>query len=298
MTRQITQPNIVPAHEAPVMTVAFSPNGEWMVTGDTERRVKLWKDQSPVHSFDFRSADEKVRPTERLRAAVFSPDGRTLYLACGDHLRAIDCASGEQIWQFIPRRRLCFLVVSPISLAVRPNGDVLVATNSGKLDLWDGQGRFKSGSRESECPTHIDIMADGRHWVGTDGYKIGLWDVDSGVKTQRYVSEDRFYALVASPCENLIAVRTLHSVQILDMDEMIMREEFPTGLGLPLLDFSPDGRHIAIGREHGVEIYRLGGTVETEIEIDDVTLISLAYSPDGKLAGGFSDGTVRIWAPS
>lgn len=295
MLAQLAQPEVFSAHEYPVMSLAFSADGRWMASGDTNRMVKLWKDGNVLHSFDLRSGDEKVWPTERIRGMAFSSDSCRFFIASGDHLRSIELGSGEIDWEFVPRRRLCFLVVSPIAIALRPNGALLAATNAGKLLEWNPEGKFLRGWTEGECPTHLGLLADGTRWVGTDGYHIGVWDIGSGLKTQRLSSHERFYALATSPIENVIAVRTLHDVKMLDMDSMEIRLAIRVGIGLPLIAFSPDGSKLAVGAEHGIEIHSLREGSAERIELTDATLLSLAFNRSGSLAVGCSDHSIRIW---
>jgi serine/threonine protein kinase len=56
-------------HGLAVMSVAFSPNGRWLLSGSLDKSIRLWDVASrrPVHAF------ERTHP---VRAVAFTPDGR------------------------------------------------------------------------------------------------------------------------------------------------------------------------------------------------------------------------------
>ncbi|NJM75102.1 MAG: hypothetical protein HC852_04090 [Acaryochloridaceae cyanobacterium RU_4_10] len=65
----------MPAHAPGAISVAVSPNGQWVASGSSDRTVKLW---------DLRTG-EHLCSLEGCHPVVFSPDGKTLVTGSVDH---------------------------------------------------------------------------------------------------------------------------------------------------------------------------------------------------------------------
>ena len=98
------------------ISVGFSPDGEWLVTGEDEGAVRLWS-VSPL-----REAAVIGHHAARIKSVAFSPDGREVASAGDDKIIAL--------WD-VRRRRLITHVgthTAPVlSVTFSPDGRQIVA---------------------------------------------------------------------------------------------------------------------------------------------------------------------------
>lgn len=286
----------IPAHGGPVQSLAFNQSGRLIATGDTSRHIRAWFDTRPFFEADLRSADAKSKTNERIRGVAFSPEGRRLYVACGDTLRAYDLLLRQEIWRYQPRRCFGLLVVSPMTVAVSPVGNVITATDTGSVRCLTPDGEMLTTWWDNEAPRYLAFTPDGMGVVGVDGFSLNIWEAYTGRRRQRMRSRERIFGMAVSALTGLVAIRTLHTVEVLSLESFDLIERFEAPTGLPLMAFSPDGSVLALGGQEEVLLFRVGEDGGWTLPTAGARVLSLAFHPVGSfLSAGCSDGVVRFW---
>jgi WD40 repeat protein len=279
-----------------VQSLAFNHSGRLLATGDTSRHLRAWFNSRPFFEAEVRTRVDKVRGTDRIRGMAFSPEGRRLYVVCGDTLRAYDLLHRLEMWRYQPRRSFGLLVVSPVAVAVSPAGNVLTAADSGTVCALDPNGRRLARWWDNEAPRHFAFTPDGASIVGVDGFSIGVWDAYSGRKLRRQPSEERIFGMALAPLSGIVAVRTLHTVQLHSLSTLELLDRVPAPTGLPLMSFSPDGSVLALAGREEVLVSAPGDPDAVVLPTTGARVLSLAFHPAGSfLAAGCSDGVIRFW---
>lgn len=286
----------IAVHEQPVQSIAFNPNGRLIATGDVTRHLKAWHRNQPFFETDLSRAADKPRNSDRLRSVAFSPNGRLLYVVCGDRLRAFDILQRIETWTFQPRRLFGLLAVSPVALAISPAGNVITATDHGHVVAFDPNGRRIARWADNEAPRHAAFMSDGTSIVGVDGFTLCVWDAYSGVKRQRIKLNERIFGLAHAALADVIAVRTLHTIDLYSARTMEKTLEILAPTGLPAVALTQEGSIMALAGRDEIHLMRLSDESTTTLALPQGRVLSLAFSPDGSfLAAGCSDGVVRCW---
>ncbi|HJP82858.1 MAG TPA: hypothetical protein VJ835_05070 [Fimbriimonadaceae bacterium] len=281
---------------APIKMVRFSPSGRFMATGDTELQVKIWDGDQLVAAIDPHSHDEKIRPTENIRGLEFSVDEKLLFVAASDTVNAYSCETSELIWYHRPPRFFGFLIVSPQALAVSPNGTLAASFDYGSIATFTPGGEVQWRKSENYAPRRIAFSPKGKALVGVDAFNLCVWNAENGERVHRWRLENKVFTMAASLTEPLIVTRELHTLTIYDIDQFQRICQLPSGRGLPCLAMSPVDRLLASGEKTRIRLINLECQGVRDIDVSESSVLSLAFSADGKrIVAGCADGQVRSW---
>ena len=270
-----------------VFSVAFSPDGKMLATGDDHGTV-LWDLATGRQIRSFSASFGAVN------SVAFSPDGKML--ATGDDHGTVlwDLATGRQIHSFPTGS------AAVVSTAFTPDGKMLA------IGLFSGTVQLRNvatgqQSRSFPGPDAIDSLAlspDSQMLV-TGGLTARLWDLATGRQIRAFSAGSDVVGSVAfSPDGKILATGDADgTARLWNPDTGRQIGSSFTGVGaVESVAFSPDGKTLAIGGNDGTVLWNLGTGRQVSSFTSLGAVESVAFSPDGKtLATGDNDGTARVW---
>lgn len=277
-----------------ILSVAFSPDGQLLATGDANGEVRLWQ-----------VADSKLLLICKghagwVHCVTFSPDGKLLSSASSDHtVKLWNVTDGKCI------RTLTGHTQRVRSLAFSPDGKLLVSGSSDStVRIWT----IAKGQCLNILKGHksfiwsVAFSPDGMMVAsGSEDGTIKLWDAETGNCLKTLSGHTRWVRTVAfSPdSETLASGGGDRTVKLWDVSKGTCRQTLEGHTQrLRALAFSPDGAMLASGGgDHTVRLWDCGtgGCLRT-LHGHSSRLTSVAFSPDGKLlASGGEDLSVRLW---
>ncbi|MEP0924352.1 hypothetical protein [Leptolyngbya sp. ST-U4] len=244
--------------EISVKSVAFSPDGEWIICGFSNGNIQRLNLQGNPVSHPFKGHDGNVT------SVTVSPDSQLILSSGQDNKLHLWNLQGIPVFEKSPQEPN-----QPFeehkgqvkSLAFSPNGKLIVSvSDNGKVYLWDLQGSLIAQPFEENSIYSIAFSTDAKRLIGGTYGGIKLWNLETN-------------QAVIQPFEG-------HKEEVISVT------------------FSPDGKLIASGSKDGtVRLWDLeGNPVRKPFEEHEGEVTSVTFSPDGKLiASGSKDGTVRLW---
>ena len=290
-------------HSHWVTSVAFSPDGRWVLSGGFDRALKLWDVSSRREIRTF------ARQPLWVMSVAFSPDGKRALSGGNDNmLKLWDVSSGREIHTFEGHagyvRSVAFSADGRLALS---------GSNDKMLKLWDvSSGReIRTFKGHTGGVTFVALSPDGQRALSVGGdymraekrfvWELKLWDVSSGREIRAFKGHrSRVNSVAFSPDGKLaLSGGNGSTLRLWDVSSGREIRTFKGHRGsVHSVAFSPDGQWALSGsHDKTLKLWDVssGREIRTfEGHADAVT--SVAFSPDGRWAlSGSYDKTLKLW---
>lgn len=159
------------AHDREVLSVAFSPDSQLIISSSADRTIKLWNLDGEIDTTD-RTAFQGHK--DRVMSVAFSPDGKYIVSASYDHTICLWSINGKKYWEGkLDDQVRC--------VAFSPDGQLIVSgSRDGTLQFWDFEG-CKIGTPltgHQDVVRSVKFSPNGQYVVSAseDG-TLRLWEV-------------------------------------------------------------------------------------------------------------------------
>jgi len=286
------------SHEGGVTTVAFSPDGKYVISGGGDGTARVWEAQT---------GREIARMSHEggVTTVAFSPDGK--YVISGGEdgtARVWEAQTGREIARMIHEDNVT-------AVAFSPDGKYVISrSGDGTARVWKAQTGHEVARMSHEgYVVAVAFSPDGKYVISGSGDGTArVWEAQTGHEVARISHKDGVAAVALSPDGKYVASGSL--------DGTARVWEARTGREIARVNhevyvsavaFSPDGKYVISGGcDKKDENYRcIGGTArvweaQTGREVARMShnnaVVAVAFSPDGKyVVSGSFDGTVRVW---
>ena len=294
-------------HGAVVRSVAFSPDGNTLVSGGANGTIKLWDVATGRELSTF------VGHTNRINCVAFSPDGKTVVSGSGGIYSSHD--NTVKLWNVATGRELRTLVGhrEPVnSVAFSPDGKSIVSASGGLLTggedksikLWDvatGRELYSLGGHLDDVRS-VAFSPDGKNLAsGSHDHTLKLWKVATGKELLTIAGHgSSVWSVAFSPDgRTLVSGSTDKSLKLWDVATGQMLRTFAGHASSVLgVAFSPDGGTlVSASMDKTLKIWDVATGMELRSFVGHgLSVESVAFSPDGKtLVSGSEDKAIKLW---
>lgn len=284
-----------------VNAVAFSPDGQFALSGGENNTIKVWEVVTGQEVQTFHGL------TEQPISVALSPDGERLLSETSDGVVQLwDVDSGESLRTFQEYSEAVLgTTFSPDGERVLSGGDA-----SGTLHLWDADtgDLVRRFDDNNEAIFSVAFSPDGEYVLSGSGQSgtLTLWDPSTGemVRTFDQADWDSTYVFsVAFSPDGRYALSGSDDMtaRLWDVESGRLLRTFEGHSGLVIaVAFSPDGQYVLSGSsDMTVQLWKVeDGNLGYVFDGDAEGVNAIAFSPDGRyVLSGSKDEDVKLWTP-
>jgi WD40 repeat protein len=302
-------------HRKQVQALAFSPDGQFLVSGSMDKTIKLWNMKKPGEPVAFTNF------TDGVRGLAFSPNGSVIAVATrGQRVALLDINTGTEIAQ-LRGHQSCVLnpTFTPDGrMLITGGGEGMMPGGDGSVRVWDAT----VGARKVESKPFTPGLDYFLHGVGValclspDGQQLltvftnqtfSIWETLTLEESEHRPLPVAHFATAALAPGGRLAAFVARNGEIVfwnaDTDQ-ITRSTTSAGNENNRAAFSPDGKRLAIGGRGDVGVFDVADqrklyTFPTRIRASKEqpgSPFSLGFSSNGeKLMSGFFSGLIKVW---
>lgn len=281
-------------HAGGVRAVAFSPDGQWALSGSEDQTLRLWEVATGREVRTF------VGHTEAITFAVFSPDGKQILSSSYDRtLKLWDAATGREIRTFRGHAEGVW------DAAFSPDGKWALSGGADQqMKLWNVAtgDEVRTFAGHQQAVTDVDFSPDGKLAAsGSVDQTIKLWKVETGEEVRTFKGHAQGITVVAFSPDG---TRLISSSE----DQTLRLWDVKTGLALRTFSghvqaviavaFSPDGRQVlSASQDQTLKLWDVATGKERRSFLGHTeAVVAVAFSPDGTMAlSGSEDQSLKLW---
>jgi WD40 repeat protein/Flp pilus assembly protein TadD/tRNA A-37 threonylcarbamoyl transferase component Bud32 len=291
-----------------VFSVAISPDGKRIATGDMNHEIKLWNLENGQKTATLKGH------TNWVRTVAFSADGKLLVSGGGgfigkDGKPAVGNDNSVRLWDVVGGNEIRVFEKNPEPILAacfsRDGREVISAGDDDNVKLWDREtGKLKKSMLGHWDDVHCVVFTERGHFAvsGSEDGAIRLWDLERGAEIRSFSGHSGSVESVACTKDRRFVVSGGHdtTIRVWDFNTGNEIRQFSGHIGeVNVLRISNDDHFIIAGGSDGVvRIWDLqSGEQMAVLEGHHEPVLGLAWSDDLKtVATGGADGTVRVWA--
>jgi WD40 repeat protein len=271
-----------------VMSIALSPNSEYIISASIDRGIKLWNIKGECLA-------SLVGYNSSIRSVNFSPNGETIISSSDYNTVKLWSLKGEVLSVFKGHKDYVR------SVSFSPNGESIISgSNDNTVKLWNLKGKcLVTFEGHISSVSSISFNPNGEYIVSSsDDKTLKLWNLQAKclVTFKGHTSSVRSVSfspngdtIVSASKDNTVKLWNLEGKCLITLEGHIS--------SVNSVCFSPNGESILSGSaDRTLKIWNLKGECILTCKGHNRSISSVCFSLNGEsVISGSIDGTTRLW---
>ena len=273
-------------HSQPIRSLAFSPNGQQIISTSDDGTVRLW-DRAGKLILELKGH------TGPVYSVAISPDGRSILTGSMDNTARLWDQNGNLIAEVMVHN-------APVnSVAFSPDGrTMLTGSGDGSLRLWELNGNLIQSFQGSTLAIFsVAFSPDGSFVLAGSGDDTArLWDLKGNLIREFKGHNAPIYSVAYSPIGQLILTGSGDkTARLWSLDGKMAREFTAHTQRIWSVAFSPDGSQVLTGSlDKTALLWGADGNIMGKFKTSNFS--PAVFSPDGgRIAAGVENNSARLW---
>lgn len=296
-------------HSESVNSVAYSPDGQLLASGSSDRTIKVWRQDGTFIKSLVIPYDSNNQLTD-VRSVAISPDGTLIAAGVEQYNASTQTEFGAvQLWRILDGqlvRNFTGYSQAVNSVAFSPDGQYLASGSSDRsVKVWRvANGTLVSSRFDHTQRVNAVAFSPNGQWLtsGSDDqtakiYRTSDWGLDRTLTGH----SNQILSVAFSPDSGLLATGSWdQTVRLWNVSDWSLAFSLPHGSGVGAVAFSPDGKTLATGSwDHNIRLWdpKRGVLVDTLVG-HNAFVQTLAFAPDSRtLASGswYPEYAIKRW---
>jgi WD40 repeat protein len=280
-------------HDDQVYTVAVAADGNLIISGGTDRTLRLW------HKTTRGWQQGKTLPHDGwVIDAAISKDGKLIATASRDRTVKLWSRDGRSIATLLGHQQ-------PVnSVAISPDNSTIVSgSDDGVIKIWQPNGTLlKTLTGHTDTIQAIAITPDSKLIIsGSDDGVIKIWQPDGKLLQTLRGHSEGVRAIAISPNGHLIVSGSRDkTIKIWDFQGRKIATLKGHIAPVYAVNFHPQGQQIVSGSaDNTIKIWNLSGENLATLQGHTNRVWDVTYTPDGNsIISASWDKTIRLWHPN
>ena len=297
-------------HTLSIKSLAFSPDGKTLASGDEYRTIKLWNMDTATSHATFKAPDS-------FDALSFAPNGKLLASGGHDGVRLWNATAKQQgLWgkigQYLPTLTLKGHKDNISTLAFSPDGKMLLSgSDDGTIRAWD----TITGRQQFICPGHTSEISElaaseeRNALISVHSWKSQLphWNINVGHHLSgSYLTSKDQNPVAISPDAETVVIKDWTAKNTYKLWDTSKKRIWATlkGHEIPLSKtpnfvFSLDGKRLAANVYQGIELIHVWNIPnQSRSFLKRLFFSSKSISPQYTLEGHTDKGYTLKFSPN